>query len=505
MTATATRRERLRAILTPPPFDPRTVWDQLGYVPTPLQAEFHAAAEHDVLFGGAVGGGKSIALLMDDIADATHYAGIRIGAFRRTYDELEESFFKELTAIGWAQDLGARWHGTNRELRFPNGSVIRYRYLETVQDASRRQGGEYQKITIDERTLIDPAAVDILTTERLRSGNRVPVIGVRSSSNPGGAGHSKVRARFIEPTRYGRAGYTDDEGRTVRFIPARATDNPHLNATYIRQLDGITDPARRAAMRDGDWDTFAGQVFAEWRNDRHVIDGVDLTGFAKFRAVGIDYGYRAPWAVLWGALDGDGRLWLYRERYETEVGETDQAGRILADEAADHAEIVSWRAADPSMWARKGEAPSPATAYAAAGCSITPATNDRIIGWQRCHSWLAEAPACDMHRAMGWETCPLTHVFASCVNFIRTVPSLPYDRHGGEDADTHAEDHIADAWRYLCMSLPPPATNATPPVTHREHQAGVMDGVMGADAPAIHTGRRRSEGRAEQGLAAMNF
>lgn len=35
------------------------VFARLGYVPTPRQQEFHAAAEFDVLFGGAAGGGKA--------------------------------------------------------------------------------------------------------------------------------------------------------------------------------------------------------------------------------------------------------------------------------------------------------------------------------------------------------------------------------------------------------------------------------------------------------------
>lgn len=39
-------------------FEPQDVFGQLGYTPTPKQREFHAAAEFDVLFGGAAGGGK---------------------------------------------------------------------------------------------------------------------------------------------------------------------------------------------------------------------------------------------------------------------------------------------------------------------------------------------------------------------------------------------------------------------------------------------------------------
>jgi hypothetical protein len=86
---------------------PDEVFARLGYAPTEPAGEFHDATEYDVLYGGAAGGGKTKALLMDDLRDAIRYPGIRIGAFRRTYDELAESLLKELEAVNFASALGA--------------------------------------------------------------------------------------------------------------------------------------------------------------------------------------------------------------------------------------------------------------------------------------------------------------------------------------------------------------------------------------------------------------
>jgi hypothetical protein len=442
----------------------RGVWplpDPCGQCPQEL---FHSATEFDVFYGGAAGGGKTKALLLEGIKKADKHAGLRVGAFRRTYDELAESFFKELIGINYAEDIGCRWNGTDRELRFPNSSVIRFRYLESVQDATRRQGGEYQLVLIDERTMILPAAVSIVIDERVRSGSNVPVIGIRSASNPGSIGHASVKERYVDATDGGLKTYLDDSGRTVRFIPAKVDDNPHVDAGYKSRLQSIPDPHRRKAMLEGDWDTFAGQFFSEWNRERHVVRPFEIPKQWR-RIAGIDWGFAAPWAVEWAAIDGDRRVWLYRELYDTEVGEHDQAKRILTAEGALTTdgkvarlpgERVDVRVADPSMWGRRGDATPIAQVYAGEGCHLLPADNDRVNGWQRVHSYLAEGPACRLHRALGWETCPWLHVFETCVNVIRTLPALPHDDKKPEDVDTDAEDHAPDALRYLLMRLSVP-------------------------------------------------
>jgi hypothetical protein len=179
------------------------VFAKLEYVPTAKQAEFHAATEFDVLFGGSAGGGKSRALTAEGIRAAVRYPGIQAGAFRRTYPELEESLLAELAAMSYAAPLGAVWNGSAPELRFPSGSLLMFRYSENLADATRRQGGQYQMLLFDERTLTPPDVISFLGS-RLRSGRAdIPVLGLRSTSNPGrrgargreGAVHHRDRVR----------------------------------------------------------------------------------------------------------------------------------------------------------------------------------------------------------------------------------------------------------------------------------------------------------------------
>jgi hypothetical protein len=187
-----------------------------------------------------------------------------------------------------------------------------FRYAESVKDATRRQGGQYQKLTFDERTLTPPDVCSFLES-RLRSGRAdIPVLGIRSGTNPGGAGHGAVKTRYIKPTNYGAKVITDERGRTVRFIPSKLSDNPHVNPEYAQDLQAL-DGKLRAAFLDGDWDVFAGQMFPEVKRDRHVIEPITLPASWK-RYNGLDWGFtKAVGGAVGRGRRGRPRLGLPRD------------------------------------------------------------------------------------------------------------------------------------------------------------------------------------------------
>jgi len=386
---------------------------------------------------------------MEGIRCCVRHPGIRVGAFRRTYPELEESLLVELGRFEYAAALGATWNASSRDLKFSNGSILMFRYAESMVDATRRQGGQYQLLLFDELTLTPPKVIRFLTS-RLRSGDTsIPVIGTRAGSNPGGAGHGDAKKTYIESTDHGAKVALDERGRTVRFIPAKIDDNPHLNPEYITDLNAL-DEATRAAMRDGSWESFSGMAFTEWDRDRHVVPRMELPA-SWLRYGGLDYGWTAPSAYILAARDEDGRLWVCGELTMTQTPEADQARRVLALEG-DLRPVI--RAADPAMWGKMSSALPVAVTYAQEGCPLRKADNDRLSGKARLHSYLGDGPACAHHRALGWATCPRLHVLAGVApELVRTLPNLVYDAHRVEDVDTHGEDHHYDALRYLIMSI----------------------------------------------------
>jgi hypothetical protein len=437
----------------PPPDD---VFAKLGFTPNPgPQSRFLELPDEniDVLFGGAVGGSKSLSLMMYAIRACMRFPGLQAFWFRRTFPELEHSVIRLLARWGYAQALGCRWRQDKYELRFPAASTLTFAHAKNLKEATAFLSAEMNLLLIDERTTLPPDVVDMLYT-RVRTGvPGVPVLGVRSATNPGDVGHSRVLADYIEATEHGEREITDDNSRRRIFIQSRIGDTPQLGADYLKNLAGLPEKLRKAYL-EGDWTVFAGQVFDEWRHARHVVRAFTLPDSWR-RYTGTDWGFAKPWCTLWLAVDEDGRAWVYRELYGTQVGESEQATRILA--AEDGEEHVAVRYADDAMWAGRGEEKSIADVYADNGVHLTRAgkgPGSRIARVQRLHSYLGEAPACPGHRAQGWKTCPKLHVSPGCVNLIRTLPTLPHAKHGNpEDVDTDTEDHAYDGLTYILINL----------------------------------------------------
>jgi phage terminase large subunit len=433
------------------------VFAKLKYRPTQKQQLFHEAQEFDVCLGGARGGGKSLGLLMDAINRCVHVPGLRALLLRKTFPELKQTVIMELARHGFAKRLGCSWNGSDYTLKFPNGSVLQLGFCDSLADVARYQGTSWGLLCIDEMTLLAPAAIEILR-ETIRSGDEGrSVVGIRSSCNPGGIGHTAIKTAYIEATDYGKRVVTDSHGRSVRYIPSTARDNPHVGKDYIRTLEAIPDPARREAMLNGNWSAFGGQFFSEWSPFRHIVPRDAMTLAPSWRRYcGIDFGFAAPFCALWAALDGDGRWWIYREIYEKGLAPEEQAKRIMAAERKD-----GWVAhfIDPSTVAKPTGGLSVHEMFAIAGLPCALAANDRLPGWQQVHKALSDGPLCLYHAHLAakgeWsgQSCPRLHVLdGAAPNLCRTLPDAPYDPIRVEDLDTRVEDHACDSLRYLIAS-----------------------------------------------------
>ena len=108
------------------------------YMPTERQFVAHNAKERYKLFGGAMGGGKSVWLVCEMIQLMLEYPGNRGVLCRYHLSDLKNttlvSFFK-MVPEGLLND--ASHNKSERIITFPNGSQILYMGLSEEQDISK--------------------------------------------------------------------------------------------------------------------------------------------------------------------------------------------------------------------------------------------------------------------------------------------------------------------------------------------------------------------------------
>jgi hypothetical protein len=231
----------------------------VAWKPTEKQAEFIAADEEEVLFGGSAGGGKSDALLIDALGgqqSACLMPSYRALLMRKSFPELRDLIDRS-EALYPLIVPGAQYYAAIKEWHCPSGAKIEFGYLERESDRFMYQGRQYQWIGIDELTQwATPVAYEYLFS-RLRSPGGHLKVYMRATCNPGGVGHRWVRSRFNINDRGDPSVFVvniDGHRKRRRFIPARLADNPYLAATdYATRLKTLPDMERRALL-EGRWD-----------------------------------------------------------------------------------------------------------------------------------------------------------------------------------------------------------------------------------------------------------
>ena len=415
------------------------------------QTDFLASAEREVFYGGARGGGKSYAMLVDPLryCDKTHHRALLL---RRTMPELRDLITHSQRLYNRAFP-GAKWREQEKEWRFPSGAKIEFGYAENMTDALRYQGQSYTWIGIDELPQYPSPDIYNFLRSSLRSVDpEIPVF-MRSTGNPGNIGSQWVREMFVNPAEPNKtfnleiSTPTGTKTITRRFIPAKLQDNPYLMQTddYYAMLASLPEVQRKQFL-DGDWDAFEDSAFPEFNKNTHVVDPFEIPkGWQRFRSA--DWGYSSPACVLWFAIDYDNNLWIYRELYTKKITADVFARKVLELEKG---EYIRYGVLDASTWAKRGDiGPSIAETMVQQGCRWRPSDRtpkSRISGKLEIHKRLK--PSENEKKEPG------LRIFSSCRNLIRTLPILPLDESNPEDINTDVEDHAYDALRYGCMSRP---------------------------------------------------
>ena len=445
----------------------------------------------EAMYGGAAGGGKSEALLnlplVKQFYEHPRYKGLIL---RRTYPELEAELIVRSQSQGLYSGVGGRYNQEKKRWTFPSGSMIQFGHLEYDSDVRKYDSAEYNTIEWDELTSFTEYQYLYMISRCRSAASNLPAF-MRSGTNPGNVGHAWVRARFVEPAPAGTIMADKITGAKRIFIQSKAQDNPYLmenDPQYINRLMGMAEKDRRAKL-DGDWYTFAGQVFDDYRESNypgepphalHVIDDFPIPYWWP-KLLAIDWGFAAMTCALWGAISPEGRLIVYREGIwkQTRVSSwgADVArmsdGEVLRDivicqsasqQRGDELTILQQFETASGLrprlsgnlrgsrvsgkillqelfrWREKPSRKVPKTNYSEETAQKILRNYGLTAYNEYLSSFKPEPPEVNL---------PKLQIFSSCVTLRKTIPLCVYDDDKKEDIAEFSGDDPYDALRYL--------------------------------------------------------
>lgn len=265
----------------------------------------------ELVLSGPAGTGKTLASLLRLLDFGLRYRGARMLIVRKTRVSLTES-----ALVTWERDIlgegsaiiGKPINRANRhQYKFPNGSVL---VTGGMDRPDKILSTEYDLIYVPEAT--DLTLLDWETLSgRLRAG----------------AGPYDLLFGDCNPTTPTHWIYRRAQQRKLKLVPTTHRDNPRFwdedrgrwtpaGERYIARLRQMTG-ARRKRFLEGIWAAAEGLVYDGFDPLVHLHPAGWRPPSFWPRVWGLDFGFSNPMSLLMFALDGDGRLHLYREFYRT--------------------------------------------------------------------------------------------------------------------------------------------------------------------------------------------
>lgn len=255
--------------------DPSLQGRPIVWEPSPKQCELLACDDFEVLYGGAAGGGKSDALLIDALC--LQHSGIRnknhrAVIFRKTFPDLKDLIDRS-QELYKAIDPKASYNQTTHVWTFSSGAKVEFAYLQNDRDRFRYRGRAWNYIGFDELTLWATDKCYVYLFSRCRTTDKTLPCYVRATTNPDGPGQKWVMERFGIGIEGGatvqslelefEVAANDDDGNLIaeyetrlitrRFIPAKLSDNPHLIGSGYRERLLSMPPDERENLLHGRW------------------------------------------------------------------------------------------------------------------------------------------------------------------------------------------------------------------------------------------------------------
>lgn len=307
----------------------------------PKQLEFVTDNTHRHLFySGAYGAAKSRALCYKLVSRAGKAGAVEL-LCRKTLESLKKSTLMTLLEpdgdLPPVLPIGTYTHNKSEKIiRINGGGIIMYFGLDDPNKLGSVNG---TGCAIDE--LVDLERIDYRT---LNSRVRMVVDGIfrqlYGAGNPGAPSHWAAKKWGLDP-----GGQIEDD--THRVIQTKTTDNYFLveqAPDYVASLMKMTGVAFKRYVL-GEWIGSDGLVYENWNRDIHAVKR-DIQ--ARRTVYAIDPGFTDPFVILELQTDGDKRIHVSREFYQTGV-DYEQGIEALQEMMVDPQCDVVVDSAEPSL------------------------------------------------------------------------------------------------------------------------------------------------------------
>lgn len=206
----------------------------------------------------------------------------------------------------------------------------------------------------------------------------------------------------------------------------RSIDRPNFPKKSYEDMQGRLSKARFGMMFDASFERPEALIYSDYDPLKHDIDPFPIPDEWPKQA-GIDFGYNNPTAILKGAMNKDGILYLYDEYYESKRHIADHR-HVLLESLARY------------IWADPSSKQEIAELNAGGGILVLPANNDVLVGIQR---------VIELFRT------GRIRVFRNLRHLKDELENYVWDQKENISTDKpiKLDDHLCDALRYLVMGF----------------------------------------------------
>lgn len=427
------------------------------YTPSEKQALFHSRTEPNVLFVGARGTGKSLALRWEAHIRAMTTPGFTYIILRRTYPQLQSSHIMFLSQE--MKKLGGYFHHTDKIAYYPNGSMGFYRHCQTEEDALNLLSAQFIWLGFDEISTFEWDMITKLAASvRVRTDSGLTGM-VRACTNPLGVSADMINKYYVthdvEPEED-----PDYNPKDWFAVKVRLEEGVGIDLVqYRKRFAGMASHIRKAWL-DGEFQMenalfdFIPTRYNEGTGlstPYHVINQIDLTKIISKAQIyrTYDHGYFPDPAVcLWIAHLGNRYIVIHEKLwYKTIASEIATEMKEITSNLGINRVVTTY--CDPTIDINTGaDIRTIKDTFEMGGIPMECSVNSRELYAASVHTALAEevdgeTPRLQLFSAGKYSGCPY---------LIKTLPQMRYDPKHPQRLAQHKDDHGVVALAYFLIS-----------------------------------------------------